>query len=150
MDLKKRISDYLEKATLMQVATTINNQPWTCTVYFAFDDLLHLYWLSKPNARHSQELQTNNKVAGTIVLPHTYGDAVRGLQFQGNAHEITDKQSLERLLSSYAKRYSMTTERTHAIINSTDGHLLYRVRPSLFVLFDQVHFPDNPRQEYHL
>lgn len=88
MKLKKLIEDYLKEAWMMQVATSHNSQPWACTVYFAHDENWHLYWISLPTRRHSKEIRENNKIAGTIVLPHVPGDKVRGLQFQGIAKKL--------------------------------------------------------------
>jgi uncharacterized protein YhbP (UPF0306 family) len=148
MNLKQGIDDYLKQATLMQVATTNNNQPWACSVYFATDDAMNLYWLSKPDRRHSLELTKNEKVAGTIVLPHTPGDKVRGIQFEGTAKEITDPIQLTKAMELYAKRFGMPPERMNAIISHKDGHSCYRIVPTLYVLFDEINFPDASRQEY--
>lgn len=94
-NLKKLIHEYLRQAQLMQVATAKDNQPWACSVYFAFDDSFNLYWISKPDRRHSQEIKENNKIAGTVVLPHTPGDKVRGIQFQGIATELNSQAAKE-------------------------------------------------------
>ena len=92
--LRKLIDQYLERATIMQVASSHDDQPWVCSVYFAHDNSLNLYWISLPTRRHSQEIEMNEKVAGTIVIPHTFGDDVRGLQFQGVARELKEKKEI--------------------------------------------------------
>lgn len=148
MILKQLIEDYLGQATLMQIATVRDNRPWACSVYFATDTNMNLYWLSKPDRRHSQELSANQNVAGTIVLPHTPGDKVRGIQFEGAAEELKETTELTRAMMIYAKRFGMPAERMNAIISHTDGHACYRVTPSLYVLFDEINFPDVSRQEY--
>lgn len=146
LKLKKLIGDYLEEARMMQVATSRNTQPWICTVYFAYDESWNLYWLSLPSSRHSQEIKENDKVAGTIVLPHTPGDKVRGLQFQGTAEEIVKAESVRRLFPYYGKRLNYM-EAAEEIISGKNEHHLYQIKPSLFVLFDEVNFPANSRQE---
>lgn len=150
MELRQFIHDYLEQAKLMQVVTSKNNQPWACTVYFVYNDQFNLYWISTPQRRHSQEIKENNKVAGTIVLPHTPGDKVRGLQFEGVAEELNDRSSAEPAMKYYADRFRMKTERVKAILNHKDAHLPYRITPRLIVLFDEQNFPENSRQELHL
>jgi len=105
-NLREIIEQYLSEATLMQVATSKDNQPWTCSVYFVYDSALNLYWISTPKRRHSQEIRENSKVAGTVVLPHTPGQDVRGLQFQGIATELKGKEALPAMLL-YAKRFAM-------------------------------------------
>lgn len=149
MDVKDLITDYLQQARLMQVSTARNNQPWTCNVYFAFDDNFNLYWISTPQRRHSQEIEANEKVAGTIVLPHTPGQKVRGLQFQGIGKRATG-EDMKIAMDTYASRMGMKEERKQSILNGKDKHVPYVIQPTLFVLFDEVNFPDNPRQEYKI
>jgi uncharacterized protein YhbP (UPF0306 family) len=149
MELRTLIRDYLHQAKMMQVATSVNDQPWACTVYFAFDEDFNLYWISLPTRRHSKEIEQNNMVAGTIVFPHTPGDDVRGLQFQGVATYLSGDEATQGM-KYYAKRYGMDQERVGLILDGSDGHVCYKITPNLFVLFDEVNFPDDPRQELHL
>jgi uncharacterized protein YhbP (UPF0306 family) len=146
MKLRKLIEEYLSEAKMLQVATSKHDQPWACTLYFAFDEKLSLYWISEPSRRHSEEIRMNEKVAGTIVLPHNPGDKVRGLQFQGIATELTGKEAADGM-KVYANRYGMKQKRVNAILDGSDGHFCYKIKPSLYVLFDEKNFPKNPRQE---
>lgn len=41
----------------------------------------------------------------------------------------------------------MTVDRIEKIVDGTDGHACYQVKPCIIVLFDEVNFPKNPRQE---
>lgn len=34
------------------------------------------------------------------------------------------------------------------LLSGEDPHKLYQIKPELFVLFDEINFPDNPRQEW--
>ncbi|TSC87849.1 MAG: Uncharacterized protein G01um10147_352 [Microgenomates group bacterium Gr01-1014_7] len=150
MELRNLIEDYLKKAKMLQVATAKENQSWACTVYFAFDEKLNIYWISEPTRRHSEEIRNNDKVAGVIVLPHTPGDKVRGIQFQGTARELTDRDEAVAGMKYYTERFGMESKRVNTILDGTDGHVCYKITPSLYVLFDEANFPDNPRQEYKL
>lgn len=150
MDLKVLIQEYLKEARLIQIATAKENQPWVCTVYFAYDDSLSLYWISTPERRHSQEIADNEKVAGAIVLPYTPGDKVRGLQFQGTAKVLTTSKEQHDGMDAYASRMGMNQDRKKKILEGKDNHRSYKITPTLFVLFDEVNFPDSPRQEYRL
>lgn len=147
MDLRNLIEDYLKEANMLQVVTSCDNQPWAATVYFAFDKNLNLYWISKPDRRHSIEIRKNPKVAGVVVLPHVHGDKVRGLQLEGLAEEM-GAEGIDEALKVYSERFWLSEDRMKAILADTDGHVLYIIRPSLFVLFDEKNFPENPRQEY--
>ena len=148
--LKKIISDYLKEARLMQLATSINNQPWVCSVWFAADDDLNIYWFSSITRRHSSEVMKNPKVAAAIALPQTPDDPPRGLQLQGLAELLTDQENIERAISVYKDRIFPIETIKGLMNNKEKPHKFYRIRPTQFVLFDAVNFGDNWRQEYNL
>jgi uncharacterized protein YhbP (UPF0306 family) len=145
--LRKLIEEYLASAKLMQLATSNNNQPWVCTLWYVHDKDLNLYWFSSTNRRHSKELK-NNKVAGVIVLPHQPTDPLRGLQFEGDAQELTKESEITQARSYYQKKIFNAETIDNLIANPGKPHKFYRLRPSKFVLFDVVSFPENARQEY--
>jgi uncharacterized protein YhbP (UPF0306 family) len=147
--LRGLIVEYLSGAKMLQVATSKNDQPWACTVYFAYDENLNLYWISKSDRRHSTEIEENSKVAGTIVLPHKPGDKVRGIQLQGEAKKLNGKSASEGL-NIFANRFGMSKEKIDVILNESDGHFCYKIKPNYFVLYDEVNYPKNPRQELPL
>ena len=149
-DLKSFIVDYLEEVKLMQLATAAGNQPWVCSVWFAADDRLNIYWFSSNTRRHSNELKGNNKVAGVFTLPHTPADPPRGLQFEGTAEELTDTPSIQRARIAYLGRIFDEKTVDGLINNPEKPHCFYRAQPSKFVLFDTVNFPGESRQEYEV
>ncbi len=147
MDLRKLIEDYLKEAKLMQLATASDNQPWTCSVWFAADEDLNIYWFSATGRRHSEEVSKNPKVAGAIVLPHTPADPPRGLQFEGVAELLTDQADIDKAISVYQGRIFSKKQIDEFVEDDEKPHSFYKIKPSQFVLFDVVNFPENPRQE---
>jgi uncharacterized protein YhbP (UPF0306 family) len=151
--VEKLIREFLSTAKLMQVATCVDNQPWVAHVWFSHDDKLNLYFISRNDRRHSQEIRKQPKVAGGIVNPpfEGLGQKVRGLSFQGNAYE-TEGSSLEEAYEHYRKRWSNVVE--HAKLKDMiDGSIkvrVYKIVPTLYVLFDEIDFPSQPRQEFIL
>lgn len=150
MSLKKLIFEYLDKALLMSLATSVNNQPWVCSVWYAVDEDMNIYWISSTTRRHSHEVLDNKKIAGAIVLPQTPKDAPRGVQFQGIAKMLTEEKDIKKAMSVYAGRI-FPEEKIKEFMNSpTHPHRFYRVKPTQFVLFDAVNFPENSRRELNL
>jgi uncharacterized protein YhbP (UPF0306 family) len=70
IDVEKVVREYIDKSIHMSLATSTENKPWVCEVHFAYDDDLNLYWRSKTDRRHSQEIALNPFVAGNIVKQH--------------------------------------------------------------------------------
>ena len=151
MTVRKLIEEYLKEARLMQLATSVNNQPWVCSVWFAPDKELNIYWISSETRRHSQEVLKNNRVARAIVLPQTPQDKPRGLQFQGVAEELSGRKEILNAIALYVGRGIFSKEKVLQFMKDSETpHRFYRIKPTQFVLFDAVHFPNNARQELRL
>lgn len=149
MNLQSLITHYLDTAQQLQLATSLNNKPWCVTVYFAHDNLYNLYWLSMADTRHSQELLINPQVAGAIISAQNYGQPAIGLSVEGHARLIETNAEIEQHFEAYGERYNCHG-RVQSIIDGSDGHKLYQLVPERFVLFDQVSFPNQPRQIWEL
>lgn len=134
----------------MQLATASKNQPWVCSVWFAADGDLNIYYFSASSRRHSQEILKNNKVAGAVVLPQNPNDPPRGLYFQGVAEVLENQEDIDKAISVYAERIFSRGKITEFMQHKEKPHKFYRIKPSQFILFDAVNFPDNPRQELKL
>ncbi len=147
MDLRKIIEEDLKTARMMQVATVVADQPWNCTVYFAADENLSLYWISKPETRHSMEIKNNSKVAAAIPVKFD-NLIVRGLSIEGDAEEVTDQSEIEKGSKLYSDKFSRGQDWYRDFVAGKNPHKLYRIKPRKFALFDRVNFPDNDYQEY--
>lgn len=149
MDIKELIKKYLPEAKVMQLATVDGDQPWICTVHFAFDDELNLYWMSSRRSRHSREVAGSKRVA--VAIPIKFPERpVIGIQLEGEA-EALQGEELEEGLNVYGDRFDMKEEAKKGFLLAKDPEAaLYQFTPRLFVLFDAVNFPDNPRQEWKL
>lgn len=150
MNLRELIEAYLDQAKLMQLATSVNDQPWVCHVWFAADKDLNIYFISSTTRRHSGEILQNNKVGGAVVLPQSPTDAPRGLQFQGTVETLENPQDIEKAMSFYAGRIFPEEQIKEFMQDEEHPHKFYKIKPSQFILFDAVNFPDNSRQEYNL
>lgn len=150
MKLKEIIEEYLKEAKLMQLATSIDNQPWICSVWFVADKDLNIYWISSTTRRHSDEVYKNPKVAAAIVLPQTPKNSPRGLQLEGIAEPVTDKVTLSKVILLYAGRIFTVQQIKQFMENKEKPHKFYKIKPTRFVLFDAVNFPEHSMQEFKL
>ncbi len=122
----------------MQLATSIDDRPWVCSVWFAADDDLNIYWLSSAKRRHSAEVMQNSKVAGTMVLPQTPADKSRGLQFEGIAEVLTEPSDIEKAKTVYKDRIFPLEKIEEFMASSSHPHHFYRIRPTRFVFYDAL------------
>lgn len=146
MTVQDAVVHYLDEVVVMNVATVSGEQPWCATVLFAADNAHEIFWLSSPDARHSKEIAANDRVAVTIAPPYQYGQAWQGLQIEGTVKEVAPEETEEQF-QAYAERFR-AHYRLSDILNGMDNTRLYRLKPSLFVLYDEENFPTEPRQEW--
>lgn len=125
------IREYLPQISHLSLATSHTNTPWVCEVRFAYDDGLNLYFISSPNARHSQEMAKNPRVAGNIITQHFNNQKVRGVYFEGTAKEWVDEAGLK----AYRERFPASTDLLKDIPSTSTS--LYKVTVQKFYVFDQ-------------
>ncbi len=149
-EVEPRIREHLQVGRMMQLATVCGDQPWCCTVYFVADEDLNLYWISSPERRHSQELHQHEKIAAAIPIKYTPGEQVIGIQVEGGGHLVENPTEIKEAIRLYADRYQRGEDWYNDFIAGKNNHKLYRLKPRLFVLFDEVAFPNDPRKEWVL
>ena len=152
MKITSHISTCLKTSFILQLATAVENIPWICTVCFAADTDFVVYWFSRHNARHSQEIVTNPHVAATVAVPYALGDKAQGIQIIGHAQEIKDEKRLLKGLTTLKKRYRVSAKRfqelQEELLGGKADYGLYCIIPEQIILHDTKHFPNAPRQVY--
>jgi len=104
-DVEKAIRDYLPDIIHMSLATSVGNQPWLCEVHYVYDDDLNFYFRSLESRRHSQEIERNPNVAGSIVTQHSTTDKPRGIFFTGKAEKMINVSDKDPAYLQYCKRF---------------------------------------------
>jgi uncharacterized protein YhbP (UPF0306 family) len=142
------IRRYLSEVEIMQLATSRAEQPWACSVHFAYDDKLNFYWMSTKERRHTKEVIDNNQVAVTIPIRYPDNPLV-GISVEGEA-EMIDRSEAGEGFKLYADRFGVNDRFRSDYMMGTQPHELFKLTPKLFVLFDEIVFPNASRQEWRL
>lgn len=151
MKAEEIIKKYLPTVNIMQLATSVEDQPWVCTVHYYSDEELNLYWISTQERRHSQDIKHNQKVAAAILV-HENTPAenyVIGISIEGTVKVIGEKIE-EKIGQGYVEKLNKPSNLLSDILSGKNPHKFYRLKPSKIVLFDSAHFPNQPRQEWSL
>lgn len=85
--IRELIGEVLERGYLMSLATADDGGIWVCDVIYVHDDDMNLYWMSDPDARHSQAVLSRPRIAGTITVSGR-GENNLGIQFEGVVEKI--------------------------------------------------------------
>jgi len=129
--LKNVVLEYLEKNKLCALATSLNNKPWSATVFFAYDNRLHLLFFSREDTRHCLNINKNPIVSVAINQDYGTTGMVKGLQFVGRAKKVSSKD-LKRYYKIFRTRYTWA--------NEFPDHTLYRITPLEIHYIDQKLF----------
>ena len=128
----------------MQLATVAEGQPWLCNVYFVADEDNNIYWTSaRSKRRHSSEISANPLAAATIVHDSEKKQAV---QITGQAYEVSldDAKRVDKL---YSDKYGDKDRLVEVLQNLPEGRAYWVLKPETIELWDEVNFPDSPKQE---
>jgi uncharacterized protein YhbP (UPF0306 family) len=143
---KKKIISYIKDCRVMQLATSRENKPWVCSVYYVHDESLNLYWLSLPTRRHSQEISINPNVSIAIAVKQDL--PVIGIQAEGQASKIESLETVKRVMQKYVDKYGEGGDYYENFIARTNKHQLYMFKPSKFYLFDEYNFSGKDSQQH--
>lgn len=145
-DLRQLITEHLNKVNIMQLATQKDGQPWCCTVHFAADDDLNIYWMSLPTQRHSQEIGDRAKAAVAMAIESRPGHRIIGVQVEGDAKRIDDMEKIKEVFEFYG--HHRGEEWRQNVLAGKSEDKLYCITPRLIQLFDTQNFPHDPKQEW--
>lgn len=136
-ELEHLARDILAQGYLLSLATVDAQGVWVADVIYTYDDELTIYWMSKPNRRHSEAIDSgNNQVAGTITLTTGPGQADAGLQLAGQAQQV-DTVPWPSVLEYFRKRQKPAPRPDDDILN---GQVWYMMKPEKIELISTAHF----------
>jgi uncharacterized protein YhbP (UPF0306 family) len=129
----------------MQLSTVVDSQPWICTVYFVIDNDFNIYWTYAKNRRHSKEIISQNNAAIAIVKDT---ERKQGMQITGKAFMISE-EDVKRDNRLYIDKFGDKPKRLADVqANTTEGQAYWVFMPDIISLWDEVNFPNQPKQEY--
>jgi len=137
MDIEKVIRDYLPQIIHMSLGTSKDNKPWVCEVHFVYDDNLNLYFRSKAERRHSQEIAANPSVAGNIVIQHQTGQYPLGVYFEGTAEPMDNEADRQKIEPIFKERLKMDMDILEDA-KLADGHHFYKITVKNWYVFGKL------------
>jgi len=127
MNESEKAKKIITENIYMTVATaTRDGEPWVSPVFFAHDDHYNLYWVSNKEARHSQNIRENSKVAIVIFDSRAKEGDGDGVYFECEASELTDDSEIITAIEAYNQR---ATQDEFRVSNITEvvGDKLWRI-----------------------
>lgn len=144
MNPKDIVKEFLKENKVMQLATVGKDGPWICNLYFVADEQNNIYWTSARRRQHSKEILDNPKVAVTVLHD---AEHKRSVQVTGEAFVVA-LDDAERVNKLYANKFGDKTSRLQEVLaNDPEGRAYWVLKPQAIYLWDEVTFPDNPKQQ---
>ena len=137
MNIEKIIRDYLPLIQHMSLGTSKDNKPWVCEVHFAYDDNLNLYFRSKTERRHSQEIALNPNVAGNIVRQHAPDEYPLGVYFEGTAEMLENEEERQAAFPAFQKILNKK-EDVLEDARLPEGHKFYKITIKNWYVFGKL------------
>ena len=103
--MPEQIITFLEEQTVVTIATSVNDQPYCASCYYAYvpgDNLL--VFKSDSDTRHIEEALQNNQVGGTVLPDNVTKVKPKGVQFTG-IFSKAESGIGEKAKKAYLKKY---------------------------------------------
>jgi uncharacterized protein YhbP (UPF0306 family) len=146
MELKQLLETYFQENKLMQLATISDGKPWLCNVYFVTDENNNIYWTSARKRQHSKEILKDPNTAVTIVHDPVNKQA---LQITGQAFEVP-LEDAERVDALYSGKFGHKDRLSEVKADLPEGRAYWVVKPNSIFFWDEINFPDTPKQQFPL
>jgi hypothetical protein len=144
------LEQYVSAGKLMQVATVSRTgHPEVCNVWYHVQFRPDwLYFTSRHDRAHSVNIRNDEHVAGAIIaMPLVgLGQKVTGVTFKGRALQLGLAARGE--LAAFTARWPLASDTISIdrLARHDTPSRLYAISIDEWVLFDEVAFPDSPRQ----
>jgi general stress protein 26 len=95
----------VDEIAYMTIATAdAGGRPWASPVWFAHDGYREFVWVSRPNARHSQNLAARPEVGIVIFDSRAPIETGQGVYIEATAEQIAEEDEIERLVAVCSER----------------------------------------------
>ena len=89
MKVDQQIIDFINEHHLLTLATSQNNIPYCCNVFYVYDEVSNqLIFSSVTKTKHAQNFIANPNVAGSIALETKEISKIQGVQLLGTIQEL--------------------------------------------------------------
>ncbi len=111
-----------------------------CTLYYAIDAELNLYFVSEPESGHMKNIGKNNNVVCTITdSRQKVTDKKIGIQLKGMVSEVSEPKELENPLTLWnsANPGIESAINSKSIQNKTIDSRVYKITPKEIKFFNE-------------
>ena len=106
MQIDQQIIHFLNEHHLLTLATSQNNKPYCCNLFYVYDQVSnHLIFSTETKTKHAQDFIKNTNVAGSVALETKNVSKIQGVQLLGTIEELKGER-LKIAKEQYIKAFS--------------------------------------------
>ena len=106
MQIDQKIIHFLNEHHLLTLATSQNNKPYCCNLFYVYDQVSNqLIFSTETKTKHAQDFITNTNVAGSVALETKEVSKIQGVQLLGTIQELKG-EPLKIAKEQYIKAFS--------------------------------------------
>ena len=106
MQIDQQIILFLNEHHLLTLATSQNNKPYCCNLFYVYDQVSNqLIFSTETKTKHAQDFITNTNVAGSVALETKNVSKIQGVQLLGTIEELEGGR-LKIAKEQYIKAFS--------------------------------------------
>ena len=106
MQIDQQIIHFLNDNHLLTLATSQNNKPYCCNLFYVYDQVSNqLIFSTETKTKHAQDFITNTNVAGSVALETKNVSKIQGVQLLGTIEELKGER-LKIAKEQYIKAFS--------------------------------------------
>jgi uncharacterized protein YhbP (UPF0306 family) len=106
MQIDQQIIHFLNEHHLLTLATSQNNNPYCCNLFYVYDQASNqLIFSTETKTKHAQDFICNTNVAGSIALETKEVSKIQGVQLLGTILELKGEH-LKIAKGHYIKAFS--------------------------------------------
>ena len=89
MHIDEQIIHFLNEHHLLNLATSQNNKPYCCNLFYVYDQVSNqLIFSTETKTKHAQDFICNTNVEGSIALETKEVSKIQGVQLLGTIYEL--------------------------------------------------------------
>ena len=143
--LAKIAKEIIDGNIYLTLATTGEGKSWAAPLYFCKDNHYNFYFISSADCRHARELKINPNVAWAIFNSQAKEGQGNGVQIEGKAYQLSEKD-LDEALKWYLTAFIPCTKEYFL---GQNFYKLFKLVPEKFFVLDPTE-PVDKRVEIKL
>lgn len=146
------LHNFLKKHKLL-ILSSVDEEgnPWISSVYYAHDDKLNMYFVSKRKTNHSKHFMKNNNVAYSVAWHNPKEDEDRiAIQAKGTIEELSNILEIAKGAKLIFNKYDDWEIEPKSMIENLTGARMYKITPNYIKFWNDKLFGKPATREYVL